>query len=129
MTIPRAAALSLLAFAMIAHAVAACSGETSSAADAGGCPQDLPKSCPTTPPSYAADVQAIFDRRCGGCHADGGFAVESHDLSNYAEVHRQRSAVLNQVYGCKMPPSKSAQPSPDERAKLLAWLVCGAPDN
>src|SRR5262245_58419460 len=38
--------------------------------DAGGdCPNDLPSTCPTPVPSYAADIAPILAAKCEGCHA------------------------------------------------------------
>lgn len=131
MTIRRAAPCLLLVVALARGAVACSSSSDapSGATDAGACPQDLPQACPTPPPSFQADVHDIVTRRCGSCHTDGGVAAPSHDFSSYAAIYRQRSAVLNQVYACKMPLPDAGQPTAEERAQLLGWLVCGAPNN
>jgi len=93
------------------------------------CPNDLPAQCPAPVPSYAASVSGILDRRCGsGCHEPGGVAAD-RPLTDYADVYRQRSAVLNQAYACAMPPAGAPALRSDERAQLFGWLVCGAPDN
>ena len=103
---------------------------TDAASDAPpACPSDLPAACPSPPPGYDAAVLPLLAHRCWGCHGDGGIEVNQHDLGTYDGVFRQRSAVLNQVYGCLMPPSDAAALTPDERAALLGWLVCGAPNN
>lgn len=93
------------------------------------CPHDLPASCPTPPPSYARDIQPILATRCLGCHGDGGVAQSIHDYTTYAGVLANRSAILDQVYVCAMPPPNAGAPTTGERQKLLAWLVCGAPDD
>jgi len=36
---------------------------------------------------------------------------------------------LTQVYSCRMPPAGNAQPTTQERQTIVAWLVCGAPNN
>ena len=41
----------------------------------------------------------------------------------------QRGPMLNQVYACNMPPDDAGQPTPEERAILLGWFVCKAPNN
>jgi uncharacterized membrane protein len=97
--------------------------------EAAACPNDLPAACPQPPPSYKNDVRSIIDRRCNGCHANGGVAARRNDFSTYDNVANQRSAILNQVYACYMPPPDAGQPTPDERQKLLGWLVCKAPNN
>jgi len=107
----------------------ACSHASSSTADdAGACPNDLPASCPTPTPSYAGDVSGIFDSHCNTCHGPGGSAAEK-PLLTYDDVFRQRGAVLDQVYHCLMPPADQRPMTPQQRANLLAWLTCGAPNN
>jgi hypothetical protein len=134
--------LRVLVIAIVAASVAvaplACSPSSSMppAPDAGGdasaeaaCPSDLPAICPSPAPGYDAAVLPLLARRCWGCHGDGGIEVSQHDLGTYDGVFAQRRAVLDQVYGCLMPPSDAAALTADERAALLGWLVCGAPHN
>ncbi len=127
-----------LALALTMLSLEACSSDqmtpssssSSGAADAApACPSDLPSACPATVPSYKEEVQGVIVSRCWGCHADGGVAQRGNDLSTYDDIFKQRSAVLNQVYACQMPPSDAGALSPAERAALLAWLVCKAPNN
>jgi uncharacterized membrane protein len=106
---------------------AACSSQGSS--NGAVCPNDLPASCPTPPPSFAKDVEPVFERRCWPCHTGAGIAAEAHDFSTYDNIFADRSTILNRVFACEMPPADSAQPTPEERAALLAWLVCKAPNN
>jgi len=103
-----------------------CSPDTSSTPS---CPSDLPNECVNPPPSFKTDVEPILERRCWVCHTDGGPAAATHDFSTYDHVFLQRGSMLNQVYSCRMPPADAGQPTPDERAKLLMWFVCKAPDN
>lgn len=98
-------------------------------APASGCPSDLPASCPATAPSYQGEVRGIIERRCFPCHASGGTAAKKRDFSTYDLVAAQRSPFLNQLYACAMPPEGAPAPTPDERKKLLEWLVCKAPNN
>ncbi len=94
------------------------------------CPSDLPASCPSTVPSYATDIGPFIARTCFPCHTTGGTAVAKHDFLTYAQVYKQRSAVLNQFYACSMPPADAGVVvSAQDRATLLAWLVCHAPNN
>jgi hypothetical protein len=104
------------------------------AATPSACPSDLPSSCPTPVPSYRADIVPVLETSCLYCHNPKGFA--GHSEATYADVYAQRSAILDQVYGCMMPPATSctsgssfAPLSRGEREALLGWLVCGAPDN
>jgi hypothetical protein len=113
---------------VVALIVAAGCGGSSGGGDS--CPtNDLPQSCPASVPSYANDIAPILNARCAPCHYPGGIEDAAHDYSTYAHVHAQRGPMLDQIYACSMPPSGSPAPTPDERAKLLAWFVCGAPNN
>jgi hypothetical protein len=116
--------------AAVAVGLLACGGDGGPPApsDGGSCPRDLPAACPPTPPSWSATVQAIVQTRCTGCHSR--FGVESNrPLDGYARVYAQRGPALNQIYACRMPPADAPALTPDERAALLAWFVCGAPEN
>ena len=127
---------SLAAFALTIPLLGACGGQdTTGSGGSGGsggsasCPNDLPEKCPSPEPSYAADIAPLVEARCLPCHSAGGPA-SGEPLGTYALVHDKRSAVLNQVYACKMPPPGDAEPlDSTERATLLAWLICGANDN
>jgi hypothetical protein len=103
--------------------VAACGGSTPL-----NCPNDLPASCPSPPPSYRTDVAPIISARCLGCHAPGKQEA-SKDFTTYPNVFSQRQPILTQVFSCRMPPEGEPRPTAQERAQFLAWLVCGAPDN
>ena len=94
------------------------------------CPDDLPKSCPGAPPRYTTQVAAIVTNACATkCHAPGGIA-SNRPLVDYAGLFALKEAVLNQVSVCNMPPA-DADPALGEadRAALLAWIVCGAPND
>jgi uncharacterized membrane protein len=92
------------------------------------CPNDLPASCPSPAPHFAADVQPVLQARCVRCHTSGGQAGEK-PLTTWAEIFGRRSSVLNRVYACVMPPAAEPQLTEAERRTLLGWLVCGAPDD
>ena len=78
-------------------------------------------------PSYQADVVPILQRACIPCHSATGIA--GYDESTYAKVYPQRSAILDQVNACLMPPAGSPQLTTQERIALLGWLVCNAPND
>jgi hypothetical protein len=92
------------------------------------CPNDLP-TCANNAPSYKADIAPIMERRCLDCHADAGSPASSKNFSDYDHVFAQRSAILNNVYACKMPKKPAAPLAPEDRQKLLLWLKCNAPNN
>jgi hypothetical protein len=111
---------------LVAAAPCGCGSDGTATA---ACPQDLPQTCPSPSPRFAADVQPIFERRCWRCHTGSGEAAASHDFSSYDRIFGQRSAILNQVYACRMPPSEATPLAAEERAALLGWLVCKAPND
>lgn len=112
-----------LAWSLVAIPLLAACGSVAS----GGCPNDLPTSCPSGAPGYAATIAPLLEARCVSCHGPGGVSSEK-PLGTWAEVSARRSSVLDQVYACRMPQPPAVLP-PAERAELLAWLVCGAPDD
>ncbi len=85
--------------------------------------------CPASPPSYRTDVAPVFQRRCSACHGPGGTEYRKHPLTSYAAVQGQRVAILDQVGFCLMPPPDYGALTSDERAAVMGWLACGAPDN
>ncbi len=91
------------------------------------CPNDLPASCPSDAAGWSATVEPLIEQRCWACHGSG--QLTGHDLSSYPLVSAQRSAVLNQVYRCAMPPPDAGQLDGAQRKALLGWLVCGAQNN
>jgi uncharacterized membrane protein len=101
--------------------VAACS-------DGASCPNDLPASCPADAPGYQETIGPLIEARCVPCHSAGG-QMSDKPLGDYASVFADRGAVLDQVYACKMPLAGATPLADAERAELLAWLVCGAPDD
>jgi hypothetical protein len=99
-------------------------------AQSAACPSDLPPSCPARVPSYTGEVAPLVAKLCGPCHEQGGVAAATRDYSSYAKLYAHRSAVLNQFYACAMPPADAGRAViSEDRALLLAWLVCRAPNN
>jgi hypothetical protein len=116
--------LGIRLIAALGAALLACGGPRTNES----CPNDLPPSCPSAVPSYQTTVAPIINLRCVTCHSPGGQEA-SRPLQTYTQVYSERSAVLNQVYACNMPPGTAAKPTEPEREALLTWLVCGAPQN
>ncbi len=113
--------------------VAGCGQASAGIADLGPdgpllCPNDLPQSCPAPAPSWSGVVAPIVANQCALCHQPGGTA-SSKPLTSYQEVYARRVTVLTEVYGCQMPPAPDSPLDDAERASLLGWLVCGAPNN
>lgn len=90
------------------------------------CPSDLPDACPPEAPSFKTQVFPLIKLRCQGCHRP--ITLRDPDLSSYAAIYANREPVFSQVYSCRMP-SRGIELTSEERATLLDWLVCGAPDN
>jgi hypothetical protein len=98
--------------------------------------------CPTPPPSYTNDIARIISRSCLQCHGTGGVGAavggdatadpnsqDAHNWSRHENLYRARVDVMQQVFLCNMPPSIAPPLPPADRALLLDWLVCGAPNN
>jgi hypothetical protein len=102
-------------------------GSTSS--DASVCPQPLPASCPTPAPSYTSQIGLLIARRCVPCHGPGGVAYPARDFTTYDKVHHQRTEMLTQIYGCRMPPAGALPLTAEELRSMQTWFVCGAPNN
>jgi len=111
----------------VACFVAALAGFGFACSSSPECPNDLPASCPSGAPGYAMTVEPVIAERCLECHGNG--QLTGHDLSSWQLVHQQSSAVLDQVYGCVMPPADAGQLTATERKELLDWLVCGSPND
>jgi hypothetical protein len=121
-------AIAALAAPAGALLMAACSGGGGGGAGgSGGCPSDLPPSCPSGAAKYDSTIAPLLKAKCDLCHVPGGLSTPY--LQTYDEVYTARSAVLDQVYACKMPPLGYPPLSTTERVELLGWLVCGAPDD
>jgi uncharacterized membrane protein len=102
------------------------------------CVNEAPTACHDAAPSYAANVVPIVQAHCYECHADAGIDLSGSgiDLGSYEGIWHERGAVLTQLSECAMPPAMAADgmapPVPTtavERATILGWVACGAPDN
>lgn len=87
------------------------------------------QACPSTVPSFKTEIAPILDQRCNNCHSpdiDGGpWPLDTQqDVSDWAIL------IEKDLQECSMPPVGSGFAFPaDERDKVWAWLICGAPDN
>ena len=114
------------ALTLLVACAAGCSGPAVSA----NCEIPQAPTCPDPAPSYASEINPIFQTYCVRCHGPGG--VESNKpLTSWAEVNSRYGSVLQQVfYFCAMPPPGEPQlTDPAARAALLGWLECMAPNN
>jgi mono/diheme cytochrome c family protein len=93
------------------------------------CPNDEPTSCPSPEPSFSGQVQAIFQSKCGACHAPGGMKADKPFLT-YAQIKPASTSILTRVERCEMPQVGATPLTEEERLALLAWIgICGAPNN
>jgi len=94
------------------------------------CPDAGYPSCPTPPPSWKTQVQAIVDTSCSPCHFNGGSGTgNGYDYSTPQGLRHGLTTALTDVHSCKMPLSGSPPLSMADWETLLEWLGCGAPDN
>jgi hypothetical protein len=118
------------ALVVLAACTSSSGGSSSSGSSSGAttCPDDLPAACPTNAPTYTTDIAPIVQASCTPCHAPGG-TESGRLLTTYAGISAQSGSALNQVYACRMPPLGSPRLSAADRTALMAWLVCGAPND
>lgn len=94
-------------------------------------------------PSYTKDVRPYLDTYCLKCHNETE-AKGAYDVSDYRMLNRgegdnrplvvpgksdQSWLILSLKGRHVMPPKKSPQPTPDEIAKVVAWIDAGAVDD
>jgi hypothetical protein len=90
-------------------------------------PPDI--SCPSRPPSFAADVLPILNQRCNNCH-DPNLVNGPWPLQDYYDVSAWQGQIAADLVNCTMPPPDGGTTLPEpEREQLITWIVCGAPNN
>jgi hypothetical protein len=84
-------------------------------------------------PSWTNQVRPILQLGCAPCHFDGGVGTlgqHGYDYDTLAGVrHAPLTTMLSQINNCCMPPLDAGALRDQDRETLLAWLVCGRPDN
>jgi uncharacterized membrane protein len=71
--------------------------------------------------------------KCTACHSSAltgaarNMAPVGTDFDSFAAAMAKAGAAASRVNLGQMPPAGAAQPTPDEKAALLAWAVCGTP--
>ena len=91
------------------------------------CDRAAPTACNSPSPSFARDVRPILERRCFGCHANGGVAAEEHDFMRFTTLFAQRGAVASAISRCVMPPQEGGTLPTPEADVVTRWIACGAP--
>jgi hypothetical protein len=87
-----------------------------------------PQTCPQTAPHYQPDVATAIQANCTICHYPGGTGA-NQPLTSYNEIYAVRLTVQGQIASCKMTPPGWPPMTAAVRDMVLAWLVCGAPNN
>jgi len=87
--------------------------------------------CNAPTPSYATDVAPLLDRACNTtCHAPGN---GPWPLTDYDDVSDWQTIIEADLIKCSMPPPDAGAGngtlSDTERATILDWIACGAPNN
>jgi cytochrome c peroxidase len=91
------------------------------------CPSDFP-ACPGAPPSYQNEIAPLVERTCLSCH-DVDKVAAARPLTDYTALFNLRTQIGNQLSDCSMPPPGGSQLTDAERATLLSWVACGAPND
>ncbi|MGY8674797.1 MAG: c-type cytochrome domain-containing protein, partial [Verrucomicrobiia bacterium] len=76
---------------------------------------------------YRKDVQPILEEYCYDCHADGSNKGDLEldqpsDLKHLFQQHDKWLAVWQNLRAQTMPPAKKAQPSTEQREKIMRWI-------
>ena len=95
----------------------------SQSSTAGGCTQPVP--------SYSEDIVPVLDRDCNNtCHAArAGRGAGPSPLTDWADVVAWSDAIAVNLRTGAMPPSDAGTLANGDKALVLDWLSCGAPDN
>ena len=82
---------------------------------------------PSPPDEYGAHVRPLMTRYCLSCHSAKAKKADL-DLERFTSVGEARKdprpwmEVLEKLESNEMPPKKAAQPSPEERRRLMTWV-------
>jgi hypothetical protein len=114
------ASVAVLAGCHAAGTATAVGGPAATAAAAASCKVSEPVCDPMVSDEVAL---ALVQRRCAGCHAEGGKA--EHPLLEPSALFPERSDVAQRLSGCEMPPDSTPLPA-EERRRLIGWGACAA---
>jgi mono/diheme cytochrome c family protein len=102
---------------------------------ASACTGAVVTACPSPPPSFRNQVQAIVQTQCASCHLPGKspppLKNDTPPLDNYIDIKLGTGKSEEEVEACEMPPLDGTwfAMSPEQRQLLLSWFACGDPDN
>jgi hypothetical protein len=118
------------ALAVVAGLVVACGGGSSDDGSAApSCPSVGSLSCPSTPPSFASEIEPLVEERCYGCHGPGGVEVASINLTSYGQIAKQSGTIAVEIQSCMMPQPDAGPLTIDQLKTFLEWIECGSPNN
>ena len=133
MTVPHSpfASMALRNLLLVAVACTACSTNSGGQDAAPNCTYIDATACNMPTPSFANDIAPILNKACNEtCHAPG---VGPWPLADWQDVSDWASIIDNDIQHCSMPPADAGvgnAPLTDaQRAQILNWIVCGAPNN
>jgi hypothetical protein len=115
-------------------ALAACSSNSPATADGGAATAWSETTCAAAPPTACTDpslrwagVEPIFEQSCAPCHS--GAPGAPWPLANWVDVAAWADSISQDLTDCTMPPLDGGVPmTSGERAEILGWLACGAPE-
>ncbi|MGV3773144.1 MAG: DUF1592 domain-containing protein [Verrucomicrobiales bacterium] len=76
---------------------------------------------------FKKEIEPLLQKFCFDCHGDGvekgGLALDTYKTtSDILKDRHTWQLVIKNVQSGEMPPEKKAQPSPDEREKIVGWI-------
>ena len=87
----------------------------------------MPTSCPKEKPSFKHDVFPVLDAKCNTCHKVNS---KHWPFDNYEDVSHWSSQIESDLATCAMPPEDAGETlSAKERETIIAWTLCGSPNN
>jgi hypothetical protein len=135
--VSRSAARAAMMVALTSACNTVAAGADATPEGSAGCPFIDASTCEVPVPSYSTDIAPMLDRACNStCHAPG---VGPWPLTDWGNVVDWSAIIQNDIESCAMPPPCPAPCAPDaaesgsltdsDRAMLLDWIACGAPNN
>ena len=103
------------------------SAQTMSPDSGSACDAVVPAGCPHTKPSFKNDVFPVLKAKCNTCHQ-----VDSPHwpFDNYKDVFHWSEQIESDLATCSMPPQDAGETlSAKERETIIAWTICGSPNN
>lgn len=100
----------------------------------GGCGDGPGPDCATVTTVWEGDAEAFFATYCATCHSqslagdDRQDAPVSVNFDSYSDIVGVGPGYVRAQIEGPMPPAGDPQPGDGERARIIDWLDCGAPE-